>query len=48
MKCGLVTWNPKPKSIHGVGTPNFQQYHQYEESWQLSPETVKFAAYGFA
>ena len=43
----LVAWNPKPKNIHVVRrhiillSKELQQCHQYEESWQLSPETIR-------
>ena len=50
----LVAWNPKPKSICDVRThiilssKELQQCHHYEESWQLSLETIRCASYGFA
>ena len=53
--CGemwLVTWNPK-LNIHDLRThiilssKELQQCHQYKESWQLSPETIR-CSYGFA
>jgi len=50
----LVAWNLKPKNICDVRThvilssKELKQCHHYEESWPLSPETIRCAAYGFA